>query len=135
MDRKIETLTEQEHQQYHRKIFFVLLATMVILFGGATFYYYVEQWSFLDALYFSTTTMTTVGYGDLAPHTNAGKMFTIIYVLLGVGTVLYTVSLLASHFVEVREEFWLEKIGKIKLEHPLTWWEKMQQAIGGLSNL
>jgi len=129
MDRKIETLTEQEHQQYHRKIFFVLLATMVILFGGATFYYYVEQWSFLDALYFSTTTMTTVGYGDLAPHTNAGKMFTIIYVLLGVGTVLYTVSLLASHFVEVREEFWLEKIGKIKLEHPLTWWEKIRKRL------
>ena len=127
MNSKIETLTEHEHQKYHRKIFLVLAATMIILFGGATFYYYIEQWSFLDALYFSTTTMTTVGYGDLTPHTNAGKMFTMVYIFLGVGIVLYTVSLLASHFVEVREEFWLERLGRIKFKQTLGFWEKIKK--------
>ncbi len=99
-------ISDLEHKKYHRRIIYVVLIALGILFGGATFYYYIEQWSFLDALYFSTTTMTTVGLGDLAPHTDAGKMFTIVYVLPGVGIVLYAVTLVASHFVEVREEFW-----------------------------
>lgn len=128
-NRKMETMAQLEHSRYHRKIFFVLLMTMAILFGGAIFYYYVEHWTFLDALYFSTTTMTTVGYGDLIPKTDAGKIFTIVYILLGVGTVLYSLSLLASHFVEVREEFWLEKMGKMKLQHPLTLWEKIKKKL------
>ena len=129
MNSKIEKITEHKHQKYHQKIFLVLAATMIILFGGATFYYYVEQWSFLDALYFSTTTMTTVGYGDLTPHTDAGKMFTIVYIFLGVGIVLYTVSLLASHFVEVREEFWLERLGRIKFKQTLGFWEKIKKRL------
>ena len=81
----------------------------------------------IDCLYFSTTTMTTVGYGDLTPHTDAGKMFTIVYIFLGVGIVLYTVSLLASHFVEVREEFWLERLGRIKFKQTLGFWEKIKK--------
>lgn len=127
MHRKIEKITDEEHKHYHRRVFFVLLLTLIILFGGAAFYYYIEQWRFLDSLYFSATTITTVGYGDLTPQTNAGKLFTIIYIFLGVGIVLYSLSLFAAHFVEVREEFWLEKLGKIKLEHPLTWWGKIKK--------
>lgn len=126
---KIKTVAKLEHSRYHRKIFFVLLMTMAILFGGAAFYYYIEHWTFLDALYFSTTTMTTVGYGDLTPHTDAGKMFTIVYIFLGVGIVLYTVSLLASHFVEVREEFWLERLGRIKFKQTLGFWQKIKKRL------
>lgn len=122
-------ITEQEHVEYHRKIISVLIIILAILFGGASFYYYVEQWSFLDALYFSTTTMTTVGYGDLTPKTDVGKLFTIIYIFLGVGIVLYSLSLFAAHFVKRREEFWLERLGRIKLEHPSTLWEKMRKKL------
>ncbi len=129
MPPKIKAITDREHAEYHRKIISVLFITLLILFGGAAFYYYVEQWNFLDALYFSTTTMTTVGYGDLTPHTDAGKMFTIVYIFLGVGIVLYSLSLFAAHFVERREEFWLERLGRIKLQHPSTLWEKLRKRL------
>ena len=107
-------MNEEEHKRYHRKLIYIFIVMLMILFGGGAFYHYMEGWRFLDALYFSAYTMTTVGYGDFVPKTDAGKIFTIIYVFTGVGVALYGLSLLSSHFVEVREEFWIEKIGKMK---------------------
>ena len=64
------------------------VAVAGILTAGTVFYAVVERWSILDALYFSVTTLTTVGLGDFTPQTGLGKAFTIIYVLAGVGLLL-----------------------------------------------
>jgi voltage-gated potassium channel len=67
-----------------------------ILALGTWFYARVEGWTWLDSLYFSVTTLTTVGYGDLAPQTAAGKIFTIFYILVGLGFLSGFVILLAE---------------------------------------
>jgi len=77
-------MDEEEHKRYHRRIWYVVIIIIISLFGGATFYHIVENWRYLDAIYFSAYTMTTVGYGDFTPKTDAGKIFTIIYVFTGV---------------------------------------------------
>ena len=123
-------MEEEEHKKYHRKLLYVFTLILLVLFGSATFYHFVEKWRYIDALYFASATMTTVGYGDITPKTDTGKIFTIIYVFTGVGIALYGLSLIASHFVEVREEFWLEKIGKIRIKHHTqTFWEKLKNLI------
>ena len=130
MDKDLTDMEEAEHKRYHRRLLYVFVIMMVILFGGATFYHYVEKWSYIDALYFTSATITTVGYGDITPKTDAGKMFTIAFVFAGVGIVLYGLSLIASHFVEAREQFWLERLGKIKIgHHTQTFWEKIKNFI------
>ena len=127
MDKNILKI-EEEHKTYHRRILYISIIILLFLFGGATFYHYAEKWRYLDALYFSAATMTTVGYGDFVPKTDAGKIFTIFYVFAGVGIALYGLSLIASHFVEVREEFWMEKIGRIRIRHHTqTFWEKLKR--------
>lgn len=65
-----------------RKLAIMVLATLMT---GTTFYSLVENWSVLDALYFSVVTLTTVGFGDLTPTRPISKAFTIIYILTGVG--------------------------------------------------
>ncbi len=60
----------------------------IVLTIGTIFYWRVEEWSFLDSLYFSVVALTTVGLGDFAPETNAGKVFTIIYLISGVGLMM-----------------------------------------------
>jgi voltage-gated potassium channel len=50
----------------------------------------------LDAFYFSVITLTTVGYGDLSPTTPISKIFTVIYILLGISILLAFINMLAS---------------------------------------
>ncbi|SLN59448.1 voltage-gated potassium channel [Roseovarius gaetbuli] len=58
---------------------------ILILLSGTLFYHTIEGWSWIDALYFSVTTISTIGLGDLSPRTDFGKLFTIIYIFVGVG--------------------------------------------------
>src|SRR5215204_3134752 len=51
------------------------LLTLIAIVSGTAFYSLVEGLRFVDALYFSVVTLTTVGYGDFAPETDIGKLF------------------------------------------------------------
>lgn len=62
-----------------------LVLAVAILGSGTVFYRSVEGWTWIDSLYFSATTISTVGQGDLSPQTQFGKLFTVIYIFAGVG--------------------------------------------------
>ena len=62
---------------------------VLLLLGiGTLFYRQIEGWSWVDSIYFCVVTLATVGYGDFAPTTDTGKIFTIFYILLGVGVLV-----------------------------------------------
>ena len=63
---------------------------------GTIFYSLQEGWSLVDALYFSVTTLTTVGLGDLAPATTIGKLFTIVYIFSGIGLLAGFINTVAT---------------------------------------
>ncbi|WP_109310407.1 potassium channel family protein [Ruegeria sp. AU67] len=62
-----------------------LVLAILLLLSGTVFYAGVEGWSWVDALYFSATTISTVGLSDLTPATDLGKLFTVVYIFAGVG--------------------------------------------------
>ena len=72
--------------------------------AGTVFYRLVEDLTWVDAVYFTVITLTTVGYGDIAPSSTAGKIFTTFYVLIGVGLIVTFVSQVAAAILEVRLE-------------------------------
>jgi hypothetical protein len=74
----------------------LVATTALVLAGGTLFYMLVEGWSAVDALYFSVVTLATIGYGDLTPTTDLSKLFTVVYVLIGIGLVASTVATLAT---------------------------------------
>ena len=69
---------------------------VITLLGGTVFYSTVEGWSIVDAFYFSVTTLTTVGLGDLSPTTTIGKLFTVIYIFAGLSLVLGFIETVAK---------------------------------------
>lgn len=75
----------------------LLFFVIILLFSGTVFYTQVEHWRVLDALYFSVTTLTTIGFGDFAPKTDIGKIFTIFYIFIGIGAILGFINLVAHH--------------------------------------
>ena len=54
---------------------------------GTVVYRLLEDWSWVDAVYFSVVAVTTVGFGDLTPSTDASKIFTVVYVLMGISII------------------------------------------------
>ncbi len=76
----------------------------ILLTAGTIFYWREEGWSILDSLYFSVITLTTIGYGDMAPTSSASKVFTIVYVLIGLGVLVSFLSVVAGHAVDGRVE-------------------------------
>jgi voltage-gated potassium channel len=78
-----------------------LMSVNVVLISlAATFYWLVEGWSFLNALYFSVITISTVGYGDLTPVTFEGKIFTIGFIVIGIGIFVLFVGALAEAVIK-----------------------------------
>jgi len=78
-------------------------AFIMILFGTVT-YHFLEGWSWVDSVYFSVVTLTTVGFGDFAPQTDAGKIFTIFYIVMGIGMILGFINTLYNHYKIQREQ-------------------------------
>ncbi len=80
---------------------FLSAATMVFLVYcvAVPFYMVVEHLAFVDSIYFTTASMTSVGYGDIVPHTVIGKLFTSALLLVAVSIFFYHVT----HFGQFRE--------------------------------
>lgn len=78
----------------------LLFATNFFLVIGTVAYRYIEGWSWLDSLYFSVITLTTIGYGDFSPQTDLGKLFTMAYIIIGVALILGFVNTLFLHYKE-----------------------------------
>jgi hypothetical protein len=55
-----------------------------LLAVGTVAYRLLEDWSWVDSLYFSVVAVTTVGFGDLTPSTDGSKLFTVVYILSGI---------------------------------------------------
>ncbi len=62
--------------------------------------YYALGFSPLDAVYQTVTTVSTVGFRELQPLNSVGKVYTIVLIILGVGTVLTTFTVVVEAFIE-----------------------------------
>jgi len=76
----------------HHKVRPLVLLTVVILLVGTIAFHLLEGWDYLDSFYFSVMTLTTIGYGDLVPTTQVSKMFTVVFVFMGVGIILALIN-------------------------------------------
>ena len=75
-----------------------------VLLTGTLFYWQVEDWSILDSLYFSVTTLTTLGLGDLHPTGDGSRIFTMVYLLIGIGVLVAFVTALGHQLVAIEDE-------------------------------
>ena len=83
-----------------RRLAYASIAIVIAISFGATGFYLIEGFSALDSVYLATETVTTVGYGDIAPKTPAGRIFAILFMLVGGGTVLYSLTVLAQAVIQ-----------------------------------
>lgn len=93
------------------------LIALALVIAGGSLGYVLLGFTVLDAVYQTVTTITTVGFREVEPLNDAGKVFTMALILLGTGTALYTFSLLLETFIEGRLR---ELLGRRRMERQIT---------------
>ncbi len=83
---------------------FLLLACLTTV--GTMGYHHIEGWNFLDSLYMSVITLTTVGYGEVNRLSPNGRVFTMAFLALGLGTFLYGLTELGDAMVHASLGDW-----------------------------
>lgn len=92
------------------EIVVIVAATLLLILIGGISYHYLEGWSYIDSFYFSVSTLTTVGYGDITPTKEITRLFTIFYVLIGVSIFFYGLFSIGEYFIMSRIEDFEKRI-------------------------
>lgn len=92
--------------KFTRRIVIIIGINLGLIGFGTFGYWALEGWSFLDALYMTVITIGSVGYGEVRTLSLLGRIFTIIFIVIGVGSVATSFTLLVETFLsaELRGE-------------------------------
>lgn len=96
-----------------RHLRYALIILIVVVCLGTLGYTLIEGWNLLDSLYMTVITLATVGYSEVHPLSEAGRIFTIFLIFFGVGILAYAVGSLIQFMVEGRLQ---QVLGRKKLE-------------------
>lgn len=96
------------------KVIFLLFTLFILLIGGTFIFHELEGWSYVDSFYFSTITLTTIGYGDLHPVRSITKILVSFYALYGVAIMLYILTLFISEHMQRQERRFFSYLSRIK---------------------
>ena len=90
-----------------------------LIIGGTIAYHYMEGWTWAQSFYFVVSTLTTVGYGDLAPSSDASRVFTAVFMLAGVAIAIASLSIIGASYLKNREEAINKREEKIRSQEKL----------------
>jgi voltage-gated potassium channel len=83
-----------------RRFLIAILGIIALVAGGAVGYNLIEGFSPIDALYMSVITISTVGFAEVHPLSPAGRVFTMVLIVTGVGTAFYLLATAAELLIE-----------------------------------
>ncbi|SFM50851.1 potassium channel family protein [Thermodesulforhabdus norvegica] len=82
------------------RLIFATLATLSIILFGTIGYISLEGFTFLEALYMTVITLTTIGFSEVRPLDEAGRIFTIILIFVGMAFVLSQVAYIGEFLLD-----------------------------------
>lgn len=82
------------------KIYVSIFAFILILVSGVLGYMLIEHYNVLDSLYMTVVTLSTVGYREINPLSENGKVFTIVLILVNLSTFTYFITQLSNYFLD-----------------------------------
>jgi len=125
-----------------KKFEFITLAMFasIVIFGSSILIYVMEANNpnspvntLFDALYWSIVTISTVGYGDVTPVTQAGRIVAMVVIISGIAVLAFTTSLIVSAFTEKLDEIKeiknIEDITKLQSYYVICGYEKLAKEL------
>src|SRR5262249_7989536 len=75
-----------------RRLAVMVIVPVLLILLGTVGYHFIEHLPLFDSLYLTVITLTTIGYGDIAPKTDGGRLFTIFLALGGIFMLFYVAT-------------------------------------------
>lgn len=98
-------------------LIYYIYISIVVLIIGASMYSISEKVDFLTALWWSITTATTVGYGDISPTTPIGRLAAILIMIIGIGFIGMLTSSISSFFIASDDVDLKDELDKLHKEN------------------
>ena len=73
----------------------IIIAALIAI--GSVGFHAIEGWGLLESVYVTVMTLTTVGYGDITPHTPLGRILASILILIGYSIIAIPTGLITTH--------------------------------------
>lgn len=89
---------------------YLVIVTVILVLLGAEIYSVAENINYFDSIWWAIATTTTVGYGDISPHTEVGRFVAVILMLLGIGLIGSVTSTVTAFFVEEKNDSQNDKL-------------------------
>lgn len=105
---------------YLQQLFIAILLLVLVTVMGTVGYIYIEGYSFIEAFYMTIITLSTVGFTEVRPLSDAGRIFTSILIIFNIAVFAYSVSLLSRFILEgdfrklIMEQSMKKKIDKLE---------------------
>ena len=105
---------------YIRKLIVPVIFLLLTIITGTLGYMWTENLSPFDSLWLATVSILTIGYGDMAPVTPQGKIFTLIIIPVAIGLVTYILAQFATSIIggnlarEVKKRFMDKQINQLR---------------------
>ncbi len=97
-------------------LFFALLLISILMLGGTLGYMIIENYYFLEAFYMTVITVASVGFNEVRPLSDNGRIFTIFLILINLGLFTYFITWLSRYFFDL--EF-IKKYKIIQMENKI----------------
>ncbi len=87
-------------KQLRYKIALAMALILLSIGFGVLGYMLIEGYSFLEALFMTVITVSTIGYGEVKPLTDFGRIFTIVLIITNLGIFAYAISIITSILIQ-----------------------------------
>ncbi len=88
----------------HARIRSLLLLITAFIAIGTALFMYLEAWTLEEAIYFSLSVVTTVGFGDMTPTHSASRIVASVYMALAIPLLMITVGVVADAIHDLRDK-------------------------------
>lgn len=112
MNTKPNSLPQSQQKRDLWELLFVFLVFLLLLAFGTAGYMVLEGWNAIDSLYMTVISVSTVGFGEIHPLSNSGRLFTIFIIFSGVGLFGIAFAKISQGFIH-RQLNWLFQEGRM----------------------